>query len=207
MINTEDIYNVIPKNVVAQIFKDFELDIEEGEHGLFHWSRVIENGLTLAELNDANPKIIIAFGLFHDCKRENDNEDPEHGNRGGNILREYREFVNLTDEELEKAALACDGHTNVLFNDDLDIATCWDSDRLDLYRVGIYPDPLKLNTIEAQDPDFIEERSILAENCYEPMWSHDIVEEINDFLHLQESNNVINFLTNKNKTKKTLKNT
>lgn len=212
MIKKEDIYKVVPKEVIAKIFNDFELEIEEGIHGFFHWARVIDNGLTLANMNGANPNIIIAFGLFHDCKRENDNEDPEHGHRGGDILREYAEFINLTEEEVEKAAIACEGHTNVLHNNDLDIGTCWDSDRLDLFRVGIYPEENYLNTIEAQDPDFIDERSELSEYEHVSDWAADLFSDVEQYLELKETQDLVdnlNFLNQKynseNKNSKKIK--
>lgn len=36
------------------------------------------------------------------------------------------------------------------------IATCWDADRLDLLRVGIRPDPARLVTEAARDPEVLE---------------------------------------------------
>jgi uncharacterized protein len=38
---------------------------------------------------------------------------------------------------------------------DITIQTCWDADRLDLGRVGIVPDPARLCTVAARDPDLI----------------------------------------------------
>ncbi len=190
MIKKEDIYQVIPKEVIAKIFNDFQLEVEEGIHGFFHWARVIENGLTLCDLNNANKNIIIAFGIFHDCKRENDDEDPEHGYRGGQILREYSKFINLTEEEIEKAAIACEDHTHEQNHNDLDIATCWDSDRLDLFRVGIYPEEEYLNTIEAQDPEFIESRSELAEYEHISDWADDLFLDVKEFISLKETEEI-----------------
>ncbi len=174
----EEIYDVIPRDVLSEIFEGFELDIEDGIHGFSHWSRVIDNGMFLAEENGANKKVLIAFGLFHDVKRENDNEDPEHGYRGGLLIDEYRDRINLTSEEVDKVIEACSGHTDELHDDDLDIGTCWDSDRLDLYRVGVYPDPDYLNNEFAMEDHVIEERSELAE--YEEMspWAHEIVDDL-----------------------------
>ena len=40
-------------------------------------------------------------------------------------------------------------------HDNLTICTCWDADRLDLPRVFIEPDPLRLCTHEARDPAMI----------------------------------------------------
>ena len=47
-------------------------------------------------------------------------------------------------------------HSDGLMEDDLTIQTCWDADRLDLYRVRIRPDPRRLCTLEARDPNVIK---------------------------------------------------
>ena len=41
---------------------------------------------------------------------------------------------------------ACHGHTHERNHPDVTIQTCWDSDRLDLGRVGITPHPSRLCT-------------------------------------------------------------
>lgn len=178
MTTKEDIYNVIPKDVLEEIFEGFALDIEEGIHGFSHWARVVDNGLDISKHNGANPKIMIAFGLFHDVKRLNDHEDPDHGYRGGELLNQYRDRINLTNEEIEKVREACSGHTDGMHHDDIDIGTCWDSDRLDLYRVGIYPDPDYLNNEYSMDDDVIDFASERAE--YEEMssWADDIYQDV-----------------------------
>lgn len=177
-INKEKIYSVIPKEVLHDIFEDFDLEIEDGIHGLYHWARVIENGLEIANHNNANTKIIVAFGFFHDCQRENDGEDPEHGFRGGEFMEQYRGKINLTDEEFDKVKIACSGHTDTLHHDDIDISTCWDSDRLDLYRVGIYPEPEYLNNKISKNELFIKQRSELAEYEERPEWSKELIEDV-----------------------------
>ena len=123
-------------------------------------------------------ELIIAFGLFHDCKRENDDEDPEHGFRGSQIMAKYQDRLGLTNEEFQKAYEACDGHTDIHHHDDLDIATCWDADRLDLMRVGIYPKPDLLNNELAKEDWFIALRSEIAEEEENPEWATDIVNDI-----------------------------
>ena len=42
---------------------------------------MLENGFRLAETNGANLKVVTAFALLHDSRRENDGYDPEHGFR------------------------------------------------------------------------------------------------------------------------------
>ena len=68
-------------DLVLEVVQNFELDID-GIHGVSHWTRVLENGFRLAETNGANLKVVAAFALLHDSRRENDGYDPEHGFRG-----------------------------------------------------------------------------------------------------------------------------
>lgn len=192
-IDKDNIYNVIPKKVLIDIFEDFDLELEDGIHGLYHWARVIENGVEIANHNNANKNIVIAFGFFHDCQRENDGEDPEHGFRGGEFMEKYRGKINLTDEEFDKVKIACSGHTNVLHHNDIDISTCWDADRLDLFRVGVYPEPEYLNNEISKDESFIEQRSELAEYEERPQWATELIEDV----YSLEVTNFLQNLTNK----------
>lgn len=64
-------------------------------------------------------------------------------------------MLGLSDTRLELLVAACRYHTVVEFSDDATIATCWDADRLDLWRVGIDTNPERMNTVMARSPDFI----------------------------------------------------
>ncbi len=152
----EDVYNIIPKIILENIIENFALDIDQ-EHGYFHWVRVINNGLTIAKETGANPKIILVFGFFHDVERENEFDDFEHGLRGGELMLSYRDQINLTDEEIQKAYQACKGHTDQLHNIDIDIGTCYDADRLDLYRVGKTPSEDYLNNEYSKEQKTIDD--------------------------------------------------
>ena len=46
--------------------------------------------------------------------------------------------------------LACEGHSDGLLDADICVQSCWDSDRLDLGRVGIEPNPHYLCTEAAK---------------------------------------------------------
>lgn len=156
MITIDDIYAVIPKKILYEIIVNFELNVFNGVHGIDHWYRVLINGLKLAEKNGANKKVIIAFAFFHDIKRINEDSDPEHGARAAKLLLKYKYKINLNKEELKKTMDACYGHTSEKFSSDLDIATCWDADRLDLYRVGLVPSPEYLSTDYGKEEDTIK---------------------------------------------------
>ena len=112
-------------------------------HGESHWQRVAAAGLTLLpETPGADPALVFLFALFHDSMRLNDSYDPEHGPRGAALARELRgEAFDLEDAEMGLLAFACEEHTNGGIGPDPTVGVCWDADRLNLWRVGIIPDP------------------------------------------------------------------
>lgn len=142
--------------IVEEVSSGFILDIY-GVHGLPHWCRVLENGLRLAEKTGANPSVIIAFALFHDCQRENEYDDPSHGLRGAELGKVLRPLLpSLSDTEFDLFYEAAAYHSDGLMDGDITVQTCWDADRLDLYRVGIKPNPNRLCTDAARQPAIME---------------------------------------------------
>ncbi len=128
----------------------------EGLHGFQHWLRVRENGLRLAELNGANQKVVEYFAFTHDIQRKSDGYDPGHGARACKFIRTHLlDRLDLTPEEINQLCEATSRHTNGSCHLDLTINTCWDSDRLDLMRAGIRPNPKYLCTPQARDPQII----------------------------------------------------
>jgi uncharacterized protein len=122
-----------------------------GDHGVMHWARVLENGLILAESTGADPDVLALFAMFHDSRRENEFEDPQHGWRGAEFAKQLRgELFELDDARFELLYDACRWHTNSIGLTDVTIHTCWDADRLDLPRLGIPVDPEKLKTAAAR---------------------------------------------------------
>ncbi|PCI36446.1 MAG: hypothetical protein COB53_09540 [Elusimicrobia bacterium] len=119
-------------------------------HGLHHWRTVERNGLYLAQFTGADKEVISLFGHFHDCMRENEGRDIEHGPRATTFLRGNRYLIPLDDECFEMLCVACSGHTFGRTSDCVTVATCWDADRLDLDRVGIQRDPKYFRSDEAQ---------------------------------------------------------
>ena len=103
-------------------------------HGLSHWRQVEFNGLLLA--------------LFHDCKREDDGYDGEHGERSAAFAKECFEkgLLEITQEQFDQLYHACFYHTKEHQTDDPTINTCYDADRLDLGRVGMSLNPKKMAT-------------------------------------------------------------
>ena len=69
-------------------------------------------------------------------------------------LRQRRvngELFSIEDEQLELLCEACRHHHQGMTSDELTIGTCWDADRMDLPRVGIQPDPQRMNTQEGHE--------------------------------------------------------
>src|SRR5262249_25634018 len=119
----------------------------DGIHGVYHWARVLENGLQLATVTKAKTEIVTLFALFHDSRRVNEDDDPGHGRRGAELAAVMRgTLFQLSDENFELLATACAYHTDGLIDGDITVQTCWDADRLDLARVGITPEPAYLCT-------------------------------------------------------------
>lgn len=146
----------IDSDLLDYIRKSFKLGVDS-LHGYSHWMRVCENGLRLASLNGANKRIIILFSFIHDIARENEGYDYQHGPRAASILRSEIQgrYLHLDEDDLDLLAEACAGHTNGHCLADLTVQTCWDADRLDLGRADIEPDPDRLCTPEARDPEII----------------------------------------------------
>lgn len=121
-------------------------------HGPSHWERVATVGSVLAEQTPgADPHIVSLFAAFHDARRINDGHDPDHGKRGAALARELRGKVfEATDEQMKLLAEACVEHTDGKVTSDPTIGACWDSDRLDLPRCGIRPNPALLSTAAAK---------------------------------------------------------
>jgi uncharacterized protein len=144
------------KLIVHKILKDYTLPIH-GDHGVGHWARVLENGLHLSNLTNANITVVSLFAVFHDSRRMNECTDPEHGMRGADLAAELRgQLFDLSDYEFNLLYRACEGHTHERTHPDITIQTCWDSDRLDLGRVGITPHPCKLCTDVAKSTEMIK---------------------------------------------------
>ena len=114
-------------------------------HGLAHWDRVMENAFMIAEDNGADLKIVEYFAYLHDCCRENEWEDPQHGPRAACFAKGQRNLFDINHSQFKLLIRACSGHTHAHPNGraglDPTLAACWDGDRLDLGRVGITPDP------------------------------------------------------------------
>ncbi len=126
-------------------------------HGEDHWRRVAAAGLALLhETPAADPALVFLFALFHDSMRLNDGRDPLHGPRGAELAGELRGGpFDLDDAKMDLLGFACEEHTNGGVGSDATVGVCWDADRLNLWRVGIRPDPRLLSTGAAMSEERI----------------------------------------------------
>lgn len=142
--------------IVHAILDEYSLP-RDGDHGVAHWARVLENGIRLAKETGANVEVVTLFAVFHDSKRVNEITDPGHGQRGADFATELRGRVfDLLDDEFNLLYHACAEHTGGKTHGDITVQTCWDADRLDLGRVGILPHLSKLCTDAAKTPEMIK---------------------------------------------------
>ena len=147
--------------MVTQKFTDhcyniYKMD-HDGYHGFSHWMRVLHNGRLLGKLENANMRVVELFCLVHDTQRRNEHIDPLHGSRAAAFAETLRgEWFNISNDEMslliEALTYHSDGHTE----GDVTVQVCWDSDRLDLGRVGIKPAPHRLCTQSAKSRDILE---------------------------------------------------
>jgi uncharacterized protein len=128
----------------------------DGDHGIAHWARVLENGIRLADETRANVEVVQLFAILHDSQRVNEVDDPDHGPRGTAFALDLRGLLfDLPDHEFRLLHRACAGHTHERTHPNVTIQTCWDADRLDLGRVGITPHPSRLCTEVAKRADIL----------------------------------------------------
>jgi len=142
---------MITPELMQAILNDYALPLR-GTHGVSHWARVLENGRRLAEASGASLAVVSLFAVFHDSRRVNEGWDHHHGLRGAQYAATLRgKLFDLPDDEFDDLYHACAHHTDGKTEANLNLQVCWDSDRLDLYRVGTRPEPARLCTPAARD--------------------------------------------------------
>ena len=121
-------------------------------HGIEHWDRVYLNGQKLLT-PDVNPLVVSLFAYLHDSCRVDDGKDIDHGKRASVRIDNLRNIVlrEVHDEEIELLKEACSLHTITPKTGNPTIDACFDADRLDLWRIGIIPDPQKMATEKGKE--------------------------------------------------------
>lgn len=154
--------------LLIEIAAQYILDPQD-VHGLNHWGRVLENGLRLREAEGGDITVIHLFAIFHDACRHNQSRDPGHGARGAALAERLLGDLSLvTKKQLDLLTLACLEHTDGKTDAALTVQICWDSDRLDLARVSIMPNPKHLCTKTARTEKLIQWANQRATNNYSP---------------------------------------
>lgn len=125
-------------------------------HGLDHWWRVWQNAqLLTANVSSTDLEVVAVFALFHDSMRQNEGVDEGHGYRGYKLWEKLMLTRSLADflshEQCELIFEACTEHSNGHKSTDPTIGVCWDADRLDLHRKGIWPDVRLMSTQAGRD--------------------------------------------------------
>jgi len=146
----------ITSDLIRMIENQSELS-RGGHHHVDHWARVLANGRKLAPMTGANLKIVELFAVFHDSRRFSEGHDPEHGLRGARFAEQMRgTWFEVSTKEMDLLFEACEFHSDGYTEADVTVQTCWDSDRLDLGRVGITPDVRFVCTEAAKRADVLE---------------------------------------------------
>ncbi len=145
------------------VFDSFDREACGTYHGPDHWARVNAHGLTIARSLGIDPLLPHIFALVHDCKREDEGLDPEHGWRAAEFIRENQDglFSFLDESQIDTLTLACELHSDGMTHTEPWIQSCWDADRLDLWRVEIEPDALFMSSEHAKSNNVIRQSRVL----------------------------------------------
>lgn len=144
-------WNAAVRALLAIAVGQFRLPIL-GVHGVSHWARVFENGRRIAAAAGADVRVLELFALFHDCCRQTDRRDPDHGPRGAALAASMRHMIPLEDPAFELLLEACACHTcGPREGAPATVLACLDADRLDIARVGSQIRPALLFTHAARD--------------------------------------------------------
>jgi uncharacterized protein len=128
-------------------------------HGPSHSGRVARYGRLIAEQNGADLEVVQLFAFLHDARRENDHTDEFHGVRAAVLFRELVEakLITLSSLQSSQLELALRMHNSrEAASEDLTVQTCWDADRLDLWRVGTIPNPRYMFTDVGKSQEMID---------------------------------------------------
>ena len=153
---------------LAQAVPDLELLLElafQGAllfdsplHGEEHWLAVARAGLELARREpDADPAVLFLFAVLHDTCRLDEGYDLEHGPAAARKAKALsKRAFRLSDGQQELLEEALQGHSETRVDPDPTVGACFDSDRLDFWRLGARPDPRLLSTASARSEELIE---------------------------------------------------
>lgn len=168
------------KPLYNAVVEQHKLDLDVSGHGPHHWFRVIDIGLRLCEqMPEVDRDVIIAFGLLHDSARTHDQYCEKHGPDSLLVINKLRHLIPLDATQMLHVMIACCNHTSASNFDfpihEPTLHVCFDSDRLDLWRVGIVPDNRYLFTDAAKLPEIHEWANANGEHWTIPAWANDLI--------------------------------
>ena len=142
--NSEDFNRIIELTMTQ-----FVMDHDDSMHGIAHWQEVEKNAIMLAVQPNVDMTVVRLFAYFHDCKRVEEYEDYEHGERAAEFVKECRysgklDFINGNQYNLLWEA--CNSHNKGIISEDPTIGACFDADRIELMRCRIIPRPELMST-------------------------------------------------------------
>ena len=146
------------KKKLLKILKN-ECPMESDIHGIDHFQRVEQLGSHLCGKNHADKTVVRYFAYLHDCMRIQDGEDERHGARAESFVQSLyaQGLLALSQQQKELLCYAVrEHHLDNACSDDITIQTCWDADRLDLWRIDCRPDPERLFTDVAKKQETID---------------------------------------------------
>lgn len=145
------------RQIQQAISADFNQEACGYYHGPDHWGRVSQHAVATARSLGINPLIPHLFGMVHDSQREDEGHDPGHGPRAAAWVAEHAHdlFHFLSPQDIDLLALACELHSEGETEGPPQVQACWDADRLDLWRVGIEPNPRYLSCDYSKNPHVI----------------------------------------------------
>lgn len=147
-----------PEDLINAVFARSE-NWSSPIHGEEHWRGVAHVGLVMgAHTPGADPRLVFLFGLLHDAMRQNEYDDPDHGRRASELLGELiaRRMLDLPEAQEHLLSVACSLHADGETSPDPTIGTCWDADRLNLWRLGWAPSESLLSTADGRSPERVE---------------------------------------------------
>ena len=84
-----DTSKVLTDELLYHLLKQFPLG-NSIIHGKGHWMRALYNGRMLARETGENLNVVGLFAVMHDCQRDNEHYDLEHGRRAAKYVHKIR---------------------------------------------------------------------------------------------------------------------
>lgn len=145
-------------------------------HGQLHWRAVAQAGISIAA-DGGCAKVALAFAMIHDCQRINDEWDPDHGERAAVWASKSRTLLHLVGKERRAlVSEACLNHEKGYTTQNPVIGSCWDADRINLWRVGLMPLEDFFSVLSGLR--FLEMRNFYQEGWRDPASWEDLIRKV-----------------------------